>query len=51
MQVVIEESEGEEEEGDTNTAAAGFSVIATQKACYSAYGGDSESTATDEKAE
>ena len=51
MQVVIEESEGEEEEGDTNTAAAGFSVIATQKACYSAYGGDSESTATAENAE
>ena len=50
MQVVIEESEVEEE-GDTNTAAAGFSVIATQKACYSAYGGDSESTATAENAE
>ena len=39
MQVSVEESEGEEEEG-TSATSAGFSLMAQQKVCSSAYGGD-----------
>jgi len=39
MQVSVEESEGEEEE-ETSATSAGFSLMAQQKACSSAYGGD-----------
>ena len=38
-QIVVEESEGEENNGSTNPAA-GFSLIAQQKACNSAAGLD-----------
>ena len=41
MQVTVEESEGEENNGNTNPSA-GFSLVAQQKACTSAYGGDSD---------
>jgi len=45
-QIVVEESEGEENDGNTNPAA-GFSLKATQKACFSAFGGDSEANESD----
>lgn len=39
MQVSVEESEGEEN-NENNNPSAGFSLMAQQKVCSSAYGGD-----------